>query len=242
MSILRSFVSLFPGGENLARRLSYYRRGRKLARIGDTEDRFTFIYEHNKWKNPESVSGAGSSLGFTENIRREIPRVLEDFGVTRMLDAPCGDYNWFQEITRDKVSYIGGDIVKAIVGSNTESYGDESTSFMHLDITKDTLPDVDLWMCRDCLIHLSFDLIDAALANFERSNIRYLLASTCPEITENYDIPTGHVRLLNLMLPPFDFPEPLRLIDDTEDDFERRALGLWDRTQLLPRHGPRQRE
>ncbi len=64
MSILKSFVSLFPGGENLARRFSYYRRGRKLARIGDTEDRFTYIYEHNKWQNPESVSGAGSSLWF----------------------------------------------------------------------------------------------------------------------------------------------------------------------------------
>jgi len=235
LSILKQFVSLFPGGEKLARRHSNYRRGRKLARIGDTEDRFTYIFEHNKWKEAETVSGVGSRLGNTENIRREIPRLLEGFEIASMLDAPCGDYHWFQEIMRDKVSYIGGDIVKALIDSNTASHSDELTSFVHLDITKNALPDVDLWMCRDCLIHLSFDLIDEALANFERSTIRYLLASTYPEITENHDIPTGHMRMLSLTLPPFNFPVPVATIDDTAEGFEKKELALWDRSQLLSR-------
>jgi hypothetical protein len=150
-----------------------------------------------------------------------------------MLDAPCGDYNWFRMVERDSVGYIGGDIVKALIESNQESHGDESTEFMHLDITQDDLPDVDLWMCRDCFIHLSYDLIHAALANFERSNIRYLLVSTYPEVTENHDIPTGHVRNLNLRLPPFNFPELLTSIDDTAEGFQRRELGLWEKTQLF---------
>ncbi len=150
-----------------------------------------------------------------------------------MLDAPCGDYNWFRMVERDRVGYIGGDIVKALVESNQATYGDERTEFMHLDITQDELPDVDLWMCRDCFIHLSYDLIHAALANFERGNIRYLLVSTYPEVTGNYDIPTGHVRNLNLRLPPFNFPEPLTSIDDTSEGFARRELGLWEKTQLV---------
>jgi len=234
MSILKSFVGLLPGGETLARRISYYRRSRKMAKIGDTEDRFTHIYEHNKWKDSESVSGAGSSVGVTEKIRAEIPRLLEGFAVARMLDAPCGDYNWFRMIERGQVDYIGGDIVKALIEKNQENYGDDVTSFLHLDITKDPLPDVDLWICRDCLIHLSFELIDNALANFSRSNVRYLLVSTYPETSANHDIPTGHARLLNMNLPPFNFPEPLTIIDDTPDGAnETKQLGLWEKSQLL---------
>lgn len=234
MGILKSFVTLFPGGKDLARRVSNFRRGRKLAKIGDTEDRFTHIYEQNKWQDPESVSGSGSSLGSTDVIRKQIPGLLERFGVNRMLDAPCGDYNWFRTVKRSNVSYVGGEIVRALVDSNNESYGDETTSFVHLDITKDVFPDVDLWMCRDCLIHLSFDLIDEAFANFERSDIRYLLVSTYREITENHDIPTGHARMLNLRLPPFDFPEPLTTIDDPAQGLGKE-LALWDRAQLSPR-------
>lgn len=234
MGILKSFVTLFPGGTNLARRVSNFRRGRKLDQIGNIEDRFTHIYEQNKWRDAESISGSGSSFEFTENIRKEIPGLLERFGVRRMLDAPCGDYNWFQSVNRNNVSYIGGDIVKALVQSNNESYGDKTTSFVHLDITKDVLPVVDLWMCRDCLIHLSFDLINEALANFERSDIRYLLVSTYREITENHDIPTGHARMLNLRLPPFEFPEPLTTIDDPAQGLGKE-LALWDRSQLFPR-------
>ncbi len=233
MSVLKSFVRLFPGGEDLARRFSFYRRGRKLSRIGDTEDRFTYIYGHNKWKNAESRSGAGSTLDYTENIRSEIPHLLKRFGIKRMLDAPCGDYNWFRTVEREGVGYIGADIVKALVESNQEKYSDETTEFIHLDIAEDELPEVDLWMCRDCFIHLSYDLIEAALANFERSNIPYLLVSTYPEVTENFDIPTGHARTLNLRLPPFDFPEPLLSIGDTAMGFEKRELALWARSELI---------
>ena len=151
-----------------------------------------------------------------------------------MLDAPCGDYNWIQKIERGNVRYIGGDIVKALVESNTNNFEDETTSFVQLDITKDALPDVDLWLCRDCLIHLSFDLIEETLANFERSNVRYLLASNYPEVTENHDIPTGHVRMLNMTLQPFSFPAPLTTIGDPAEDYPSKELALWDRAHLFP--------
>lgn len=222
-----------PGGEQLTRRVSNFRRGRKLARIGGTEQRFTHIYEQNKWKSEESRSGAGSTLEYTENIRHEIPRLLQGFGITSMLDAPCGDYHWFRHVDRHGVRYVGGDIVRALVDRNQQAYGNEQTRFIHVDITKDPLPDVDLWLCRDCFIHLSFDLIAAALENFRASSIRYLLVSTYPDVTANYDIPTGHARNLNLALPPFDFGEPLTTIDDSITGFEYRVLGLWERETLF---------
>ena len=113
MSILKSLLGLMPGGKKLARKISYYRRGRKMSKTGDTEDRFTHIYEHNKWQDPESVSGAGSSVGVTGKIRAELPRLLEGFAVARMLDAPCGDYDWFRLVERGQVEYMCRDCLCA---------------------------------------------------------------------------------------------------------------------------------
>lgn len=149
-----------------------------------------------------------------------------------MLDAPCGDYNWFRRVDRGDVRYTGADIVRTLIESNQRQYADDTTGFVQLDVTRDPLPDADVWMCRDCFIHLSYELIDAAIANFERSNIRYLLVSTYPDVGENHDIPTGHARNLNLQLPPFGFSAPLTEIDDTAEGFERRVLGLWERGRL----------
>jgi hypothetical protein len=98
MSILKSLISLFPGGRKLAEWHSYRRRSRRLERVGNTEDRFTAIYEQNQWRNKESRSGEGSTLEYTENIRKELPVLIERYGFKTILDAPGGDYNWFQQV------------------------------------------------------------------------------------------------------------------------------------------------
>ena len=233
MSILKSLISLFPGGKKLAERHSYRRRTRRLERIGDTEDRFTAIYEQNKWRNEESRSGEGSTLEYTENIRREIPILIERYGFKTILDAPCGDYNWFQYIKRNQdTQYIGADIVDPLIQSNQQSFGNEKTRFAHLDIIRDKLPDADLWLCRDCLFHLSYADIFAVVKNFLDSNIRYLLTSTHPESDRNIDIPTGHFRLINLELPPFGFCKPILTIDDWIEGKPVRQLALWEQQDL----------
>lgn len=74
---------------------------------------------------------------------------------------------------------------------------------MVADITVNPLPTADLILCRDCLVHLSFAHIDAALANFRASGARWLLTTTFPMIEENVDCEDGDWRALNLTLPPF---------------------------------------
>jgi hypothetical protein len=44
---------------------------------------------------------------------------------------------------------------------------------MRLDLTGDPLPRVDVVLCRDCLVHLSFQNIFRAFANLRRSGSRY---------------------------------------------------------------------
>ncbi|MCZ6717316.1 MAG: class I SAM-dependent methyltransferase, partial [Gammaproteobacteria bacterium] len=110
---------------------------------------------------------------------------------------------------RDRdTQYIGVDIVAPLIAASQEKFGNENTRFVHLDIISQKLPDADLWLCRDCLFHLSYDDIFSVIGNFLNSDIRYLLTSTHPECDRNIDIPTGHFRLLNMELPPFSFCRP----------------------------------
>jgi len=234
---LRTIIFLFPGGKAIYQMIGgeYYRaiERRRIRAMGGIHSVFTTIYEENLWKSDESVSGPGSTIGYTKNIVKEFPRIINDLKLKRILDAPCGDYNWFRLIERDDdISYIGGDIIEALITSNQERYGNDNTRFIYLDITNDALPKADLWLCRDCLFHLSNDDIFKVINNFLNSDITYLLTSSHPKCEKNTNILTGQFRLLNLELPPYSFSKPLSSIDDWIEGFPVRQLALWEKRQL----------
>jgi len=230
---IRTLIELFPGGKAFTERMSQRRRARRLTPLGDMEGVFSHYFSVNQWKNAESVSGEGSTFENTASIRAALPALVDELGVQTILDAPCGDYNWFQFVARGPdVHYVGGDIVKELVAANQERFGNATTRFQHLDIVHDTLPAADLWLCRDCLPHLSFEFIVKALKNFLASDIRYLLTTVHPDALENSDILTGDFRLLNFELAPFGFPEPSKRVDDTSEGLDRKQLLLWSREAL----------
>ena len=225
-SVRRALLAL-PGGAALLR---LRRSLRARLQAGNAGAVFRDRYRHNEWDNAESVSGPGSTLVYTVNIRDAIPRLVDELGVRTILDAPCGDFNWFRAIEwKTPVRYLGGDIVEDLVKRNRTLYGSDHTAFTVLDITRDVLPRADLWLCRDCLFHLSERDIFLTLARFIESDIAYLLTSNHSECELNRDIPTGAFRLLNLRLPPFSLGEPLRVIDDWIEGFPVRHLVLWKR-------------
>jgi hypothetical protein len=82
-------------------------------------------------------------------------------------------------------------------------------------------------MCRDCLIHLSEDMIALAIENILRSDIKYLLTTTYPE-GENRAIQSGNWFTLNLCAPPYNFPPPIRVLEDWVPPFDPRQLALWE--------------
>lgn len=199
---------------------------------------FDYYYQNNTWGDSESVSGPGSTLAYTENIRTKIPELVEELGVFIILDSPCGDFNWFRAIEWNRsISYIGADIVKPLIDKNQLLYGDASKRFISLDITNDKLPQADLWLCRDCLFHLSYKDITIAIQNFLTSDIRYILTSNHQNCTKNKDIATGSFRLLNLELPPFNLGKPIMVIDDWIEGFPERQLCLWERNTLINKLG-----
>jgi hypothetical protein len=209
-------------------------RRRHLKKFKNPEDLFTSYYRDNQWSDPESVSGPGSTAAYTENIRVELPQLFSRLGIKAMLDAPCGDYNWFRLIDRPNGhDYIGGDIVAPLIESNNFKHRNEQTRFIQIDVTKDPLPSVDLWLCRDCLFHLSEELVFMALQNFARSEIKWILTSTHPKATFNSDITTGSFRLINLELPPYNLPAPDLSIVDWIEPHPYRHLALWSRESVV---------
>jgi len=233
-----------PGGKALLRMRERSLAHRMFAQrhaglnAESAADVFRHHFESNSWGNAESVSGAGSTLQYTENIRKELPALVEELGVRVILDAPCGDFNWFKAVEwKTPVSYLGGDIVEPLIERNQILYGTEGRRFLHLNIINAPLPSADLWLCRDCLFHLSERDIFLALDNFLHSKIEYLLTSVHGQCELNTDIPSGWFRLLDLRLPPFSLGQPIRLIDDWIEGYPVRHLALWRRDDLKDRLG-----
>lgn len=199
-------------------------------------ERFSHIYKSDLWSGKDSVSGAGASRDQTRVLEAELPRLLRHLEVDILLDVPCGDFGWMQHVDLPVKEYIGGDIVQELMASNQERYGRDDRRFVPLDLTSDPLPPAGLLLCRDALVHLSVEDIFAALRNVKESHITYFLTTTFPDHEKNVDIRSGDWRLLNLEKPPFEFPEPLLLINErcTEGAgaYEDKSLGLWRVTDI----------
>lgn len=191
---------------------------------------FNFIFKHNSWGCPETVSGYGSTVNSTHAISSALPTLINDYCITSFLDAACGDFNWMQHIDFGSTQYIGIDVVPELIQLNTIRYSNDKRSFLSLNIATDPLPKVDLIFCRDCLVHHTLQDIKHILKNFVNSSSTYVLMTTFPEHSSNPDITTGDWRPLNFEVEPFNFPPALLLIN--EQNAVDKSLGLWSLASL----------
>lgn len=197
---------------------------------------FTEIYEKNIWTIGESRSGAGSELGYTENLRTHLPALFERYRIRTIIDAPCGDFHWMRLVPlANGISYVGLDIVPELIAHNQRQYGDTRHRFLVSNLLQDPLPAGDILICRDCLFHLSNKDIVSALKNFVDSNTPYLLTSTHinHDGFANTDIKTGEFRRIDLFSEPFRLPKDvLCRIDDFVPPFPPREMCLWNRAEI----------
>ena len=141
-----------------------------------------------------------------------------------------------QQVKLGQVKYIGADIVPDIV-ENNKQYENKNKSFRQLDITKDDLPEVDLMLVRDCLVHLPHEDIMNFIDNIRGAGIKYLLTTTFPDRDHNPKISAGNWRPINLQIPPFSFPDPIKIINEgcTESGgiYKDKSLGLWKIADII---------
>lgn len=196
------------------------------------EETFTRYYNTHYWKSKETVSGKGSELEITKILRKELPIFLKELNVKTLLDIPCGDFNWMKEIDLTNLDqYIGADIVSDLIDKNKKKYQKEYSNieFKKFDVRVDNLPRVDVILCRDLLIHFSFDDIVKTLENIKKSNSKFIMTTSFPSIDKNVDIKTGGHHHVNLLLPPFSFPKPFSTIKEfAQNPQVTKYLGLWE--------------
>ncbi|WMS41572.1 class I SAM-dependent methyltransferase [Acuticoccus sp. MNP-M23] len=178
----------------------------------------------------ETVSGAGSTVKYTDALRPKLEAIVRDLGVRRVLDAPCGDFNWMRHVDLGGASYVGLDIVDEVIARNIERHAAPGCSFVIADVTVDPLPPSDLLVCRDLLLHLPFENILDLFKNVADAELKWVLISSYVN-PANRDLGTpGEGRLVNLTLPPFNFPAPDedRRIVDWVKGYPERYLYLYD--------------
>ena len=202
----------------------------KVRRRVSPNERFREFYLRGTWGGTESASGPGSSMEETRVLRRALPEVIEDLSVHSLLDIPCGDFHWMQHVDLSSVEYVGADVVPEVVAANA-AFSAPNISFRTLDVMSDTLPTVDLVLCRDCLPHFSLRDVRRALDNIVASGSTYLLTTTFTDRQVNSDIKTGDFRALNLEQEPFALPPPLRLFNEECTLYDHalmdKSIGLW---------------
>ncbi|MBO3698364.1 class I SAM-dependent methyltransferase [Roseivirga sp. E12] len=207
------------------RRLEKYLKGKSAKKV------FSEIYNTNKWKGETSRSGTGSDPSQTHIVIDELNRVIDEFEIKSVLDLPCGDFEWMRNVSLENVNYLGADIVDALIDRNTQQFARENVSFQVIDLIKDELPKSDLIVTRDCLVHLCFEDVVASINNIKASGSKYLLTTTFPAHSKNTDIVTGQWRTLNLQLSPFNFPKPIKVMNENCTEaggiFKDKSLALY---------------
>ena len=219
----------------------YNKNKKEIFNKKSQKERFELIYKTNFWSSKESVSGLGSEQINTINVKKGIVNIINEYKINSILDAPCGDFNWIQDIINNNIKYIGADIVKDLIDKNLIQFYKKNINFIQLDITTDNLPDTDLMICRDCLIHLSFKRIKLFLQNIKKSNIKFILLTSyklkdSQKKIKNLDITDGEFREIDMNEPPFSLPEPITRILDKDEQTKKSGyycyLNLYTKDQI----------
>jgi SAM-dependent methyltransferase len=197
--------------------------------------RFVQAFDQNAWRDSESVSGPGSTLSYTSELRATLPALVRALGCRSMLDAPCGDFNWMKAVDLEGIAYTGTDIVPSMVSNLQRDYPQHQ--FTVLDIINDPMPRADFVLVRDVLFHLSNVDIVRVLENFARSGSEWLATSHAFQVTAMPDVPSDPMtfRPVNLTTPPFHFAPPDYVLKDYAPGFMHRWLGIWNRSWVLAR-------
>lgn len=204
---------------------------REMLKLRTTKGRFEEIYKKNLWASAESGSGEGSEIAYTAPLRCWLIENLNTLNIKTFVDAPCGDFNWMKLVLpKVNINYIGLDIVESVIRQNKLLYASDHARFEVADICEDSLPDCDIIMVRDCLIHLSYEDINRFLINLSKTNYKYLLTSTylVDQNFQNSNIQTGDFRFIDLFRDPFFFDTTK--VKARVDDFPE---GMWKKREMI---------
>lgn len=185
---------------------------------------FKNIYDKNLWKSSESISGPGSHINRTTELRTGLLKLIEKYNITSIIDCPCGDLNWISPIIHKLPNYTGIDIVDDLIKKNIKKYPKLNLIVDNMITSK--LLYCDLLIVRDALFHFSQENIMKTINNIKKNNPKYLLTTELKDIShKNKNIRTGTWYPLALQNEPYNFPKPILSI---KEDSKNKFISLWE--------------
>lgn len=168
------------------------RQRQEYSRLS-VEDAFARIYDSNAWggERGEYSSGSGSEDAVTQSYVSLVQRFVQQHDIRSMVDLGCGDFRVGRQLLAPGLSYVGVDIVGALVDHNQRQFASLGARFEQRNLLHDALPPAQLGLLRQVLQHLSNSQIQGVLDNCR--GYRYLL------VTEH--LPVGQGAVPNLDKP-----------------------------------------
>ena len=141
----------------------------------------------SKNENLESISGPGSSIANTLEVRGLIEETIKKYNIKSILDLGCGDWNWFKLIDLNGIEYEGWDAGEDMIIANQLQFGKENVNFKIYDIILSEYPEVDLIICRDVLFHMPMNLAYKVIRKSKHA-CKYFLSTSFKEVSQNKGI------------------------------------------------------
>jgi hypothetical protein len=205
-----------------------------ISLIRDEEKKFNFIYKYKYWQNIDngSLSGAGSNLDdSTYNLSIELPDFINKHQIKSFLDIPCGDWEWMSKLNLNNIKYIGCDIVEDMVIANNKKYSNSRISFIKKNLSCDDLPEADIILVRDLLVHLKYSDIILCLNNIKKYNYKYIAITNFPKLIKNINNKFGdRWKPINFNLKPYLLPKPDFVLPDNSQIGEydsQKTIAIW---------------
>jgi hypothetical protein len=200
--------------------------------------KFESIAKGGGWKSDgTTISGGGSTIEINKYRTKFLSDFIKDYGITHIIDIPCGDANWQHSIPDlDKISYFGSDIsTTALNSAKNKNKHREYMKFSEkpIDLTENVLKikngEKTLIIIKEVIQHLPLQQGMKMLKNAKKSGIKYIAVTNHDtklfNVEKNIDVTAGGFYPNNIFLEPFNFKNPIRDINESLNDDLQAGYG-----------------
>lgn len=193
------------------------------------DSKFEAIYKEKKWGvHGNTLSGQGSSLTETRGVVDIVKHLIDKYNIKTIADI-CGDFSWQDSFLKGSAveKYLGYDI-SSIAVSRAESRFKEldvkvDCEFKVSNLCEQEIEHVDLFICRDVLVHLDIEHAKRLLDKNLRK-AKYILLTSF-SVTKNKDIDNGNWRPLNMLVEPFEALSDIFIEEFLEQPYQEDLRG-----------------
>ena len=183
-------------------------------------DVFDQIYNENVWGDGKG-SGIGSDPDAVRPYTAFLQQFLEDNHIKSIVDLGCGDWQFSKELNLKGIHYHGIDVAKSVIESNQKTYSSPTVKFSVLG-SYEELPQADLLICKDMLMHLDRKEVQAIIRDAFPKFTNVLITSDVHPYSKvgefflkargkwegmfNEDILTGEMTPFDIRMSPYNLP------------------------------------